>query len=51
MVRERWPNISPGGDRTVDLRIYFSTAYKYNALTDWATGASHVNVATFLESY
>ena len=31
---------APGGDRTLDLRINFNTVYKYDALTDWATGAN-----------
>ena len=44
-------NLAPGGDRTLDLRIYFSTAYKYDALTDWATGASHVNGFISFETY
>ena len=32
---------APGGSRTPDLRITSAanTAYKYDALTDWATGA------------
>ena len=29
-----------GGDRTLDLRIYSSTVYKYDALTNSATRAS-----------
>ena len=45
-------NLLPEGiERTLDLRIYFSTAYKYDALTDWATGESHVNGVIFFETY
>ena len=31
-----------GGDRTLDLRIYSHTVYKYDALTNWATTADLV---------
>ena len=30
---------APGGARTLDLRISRCTAYKYDALTNWAMGA------------
>ena len=51
MVAKNGKKLAPGGDRTLDLRIYFSAAYKYDALTDWATGASHVNDVIFFETY
>ena len=39
--KKNW--ISPGEDRTPDLRIpQHNTAYKYDALTDWATGESRL---------
>ena len=42
--------LAHGGDRTLDLRIYFCTAYKYDALTNWATRAGHDNDLIVLET-
>ena len=39
---------APGGDRTLDLRLNFNTVYKYDALTDWATGANRNSNAWWL---
>ena len=36
-----------GGDRTLDLRIYSHTVYKYDALTNWATRADLVFEYTY----
>ena len=42
-----WLKLALGGDRTLDLRIYSSTAYKYDALTNWATRAVPHNAPLF----